>query len=55
MSYDRRQFVHGAWLRRLARVPTPDGMMEIASLVSMSVLSVSTRYGRPFVRFQGPK
>ena len=33
MSYDRRQFVHGAWLRKLARVPTPDGMMEIASLV----------------------
>ena len=33
MSVDRRHFVRGAWLKNLARVPTPDGSMEIASLV----------------------
>ena len=33
MSCDRRQFARGAWLKNLARIPTPDGMMEIASLV----------------------
>ncbi len=33
MSNDRRQFVRGAWLRGIARLPTPEGEMEIASLV----------------------
>lgn len=33
MENDRRQFLRGAWLRSLERVPTPEGTTEIASVV----------------------
>jgi nitrate reductase NapD len=33
VNEDRRQFFRGAWAQRFTRLATPDGAMEIASLV----------------------
>ena len=30
---DRRRFMRGQWLREFARLPTPDGASEIASVI----------------------